>query len=299
MDKFKIFLFPFVSAVFGVLILMLAVFVLNSVSIFQREGLAIYTTNVWIASENPEEEYYGILAATYGTLYTSLIALIIVLPIAIGFSVFIVDFVPEKFKEAFIIPTDIMAGMPTILFGIWGVFYLVPAISGFADFMYKNFSFIPLFSYYNPTGFSYLAAGMLLSIMVLPFASSLIREAYRAVPEVYREAALSLGLTRFEVARILLGYIKPSILASTLLAFGRAVGETVAVSLVIGNAFNINPSLFAPGYTISSLLANQFGNAFVYEYMPSALFSAGLALFAIGLVVNVAGLIVLRRWIHV
>jgi phosphate transport system permease protein len=298
MDKFKIFLIPFISAVFGILVLMLAVFAINSVPIFQREGLAIYTENVWIASENPKEERYGILAAIYGTLYTSLIAVLIVLPISIGFSIFVVDFVPERLKEAFIIPTDIMAGMPTILFGIWGVFFLAPFLSGIADFLYKTCSFIPLFSYYNPTGFSYLAAGVLLAIMVLPFASSLIREAYTAIPAVYREAAYSLGLTSFEVAKILLGYIKPAILAATLLAFGRAVGETVAVSLVIGNAFNINPSLFAPGYTISALIANQFGNAFVYEYMPSALFSAGLALFAIGLVVNIAGLLVLRRWTH-
>ncbi len=296
MDKFKIFLIPFVSVGFGILILMLAVFAFNSIPIFQRQGLTIYTSNVWIASEFPEEEYYGILSAIYGTVYTSVIAIIIALPIAIGFSIFVVDFVPARFKEALIIPVDIMAGMPTILFGIWGIFILVPAISRVADFLCKNFSFIPLFSYCNPTGFSYLTAGILLAVMVLPFATSLIREAYRAIPEVYREAAISLGLTRFETAKILLGYIKPSILTATLLAFGRAVGETVAVSLVIGNAFNIHPSLFAPGYTLSSLIANQFGNAFIYEYMPSALFSAGLILFVIGLVVNIAGLIILRRW---
>lgn len=299
MDKFKIFLIPFVSFAFGILFLILTVFVLNSIPIFQREGLAIYTTNVWIASEFPDEEFYGILSAIYGTLYTSIIAIILVLPISIGFSIFVVDFVPSKFKDAFVISTDILAGMPTVLFGMWGIFFLAPFMSVLIDLLYKNFSFIPLFSYYNPTGYSYLTAGVLLAIMVLPFAASLIREAYSAIPIVYKEAAFSLGLTRLEVVKILLGYIKPAILAATLLAFGRAVGETVAVSLVIGNTFNIHPSLFAPGYTISSLIANQFGNAFIYEYMPSALFAAGLALFSIGLIVNILGLLVLRRWAHV
>lgn len=296
MDKFKIFLLPVVGLVFGIIILMLIVFSLNSIPIFQREGIAIYTTNIWKAGEVPEEEFYGILAAIYGTLYTSTIAILISLPISIGLAVFISDLLPKKLREFFIIPTDIMAGLPTILYGIWGIFVLAPSLSGMMKFLYDNFSFIPIFSYYNPTGFSYLSAGILLAIMVTPFATSLIREAYMAIPSVYREAVYSLGLTRYEATKVLLSYIKPAILAGTLLAFGRAVGETVAVSLVIGNAFNIHSSLFAPGYTISSLIANQFGNAFIYEFMPSALFSAGLALFLIGLVVNVSGLLVLKRW---
>lgn len=296
MDKFKIFLLPVVSIVFGIILLMLLVFTLNSIQIFQREGIAIYTTNIWKAGEVAEEEFYGILAAIYGTIYTSTIAITISLPISIGLAVFVADLVPKKLKELLIIPTDIMAGLPTILYGIWGVFVLVPTLTELIKVLHGHFAFIPLFSYYNPTGFSYLSAGVLLAIMVTPFATSLIREAYMAIPNIYREAVYSLGLTRFEATKVLLSYIKPAIIAGTLLAFGRAVGETVAVSLVIGNAFNIDASLFAPGYTISSLIANQFGNAFAYELMPSALFSAGLALFAIGLVVNIAGLIVLKRW---
>ncbi len=298
MDKFKIFLMPSVCTVFGIIILMLLVFTLNSITVFQQEGFAIYTTNIWRASEVAEEEFYGILAAIYGTIYTSTIAILISLPISIGLAIFVSDLIPKKIREFFIIPIDIMAGLPTILYGIWGVFILVPSISGIIKFLYEHFSFIPLFSYYNPTGFSYLSAGVLLAIMITPFATSLIREAYLAIPNIYREAAYSLGLTRYEATKILLSYIKPAIVAGLLLAFGRAVGETVAVSLVIGNAFNIHPSLFAPGYTISSLIANQFGNAFAYELMPSALFSAGLALFSIGLVINVAGLIILKRWGH-
>ena len=295
-DRFKLALLPVTSVVFGIFLLMLVVYFTASLPIFEKEGLAIYTTNVWKASETGQE-FYGVLAAIYGSLYTSVIAILIAMPLSIGFAIFIVDYAPKKLKEPLIVATDIMAGLPTILYGIWGAFVLVPFLKRFVmEPLYEHFSFIPLFSYPPLTGYSYLSAGVLLAIMVTPFACAIIREAYRMIPQVYREGAFALGLTRFEATKVLLGYIKPSILAGLLLAFGRAIGETVAVSLVVGNTFNINPSLFAPGYTISSLIANQFGNAFIYKYMPSALFAAGLALFIIGLVVNVAGLLLLRRW---
>ena len=295
-DRFKLSLLPIASTVFGIFILMLIVFFSASLPIFQKEGLAIYTTNVWKAVEEGEE-FYGVLSAIYGSVYTSVIAILIALPLSIGFAVFVIDYAPKKLKEPLIVATDIMAGLPTILYGIWGAFVLVPILRDYImKPLYEHLSFIPLFSYPPITGYSYLSAGILLAIMVTPFASAVIREAYRMIPKSYREGAYALGLTRYEATKILLGYIKPAILAGILLAFGRAIGETVAVSLVVGNTFNIHPSLFAPGYTISSLIANQFGNAFIYEYMPSALFASGLALFLIGLIVNIAGLILLRRW---
>jgi len=295
-DKFKLSLLPIASTVFGIFILMLIIFISASLPIFQKEGLAIYTTNVWRAVEEGEE-FYGVLSAIYGSVYTSVVAILIALPLSIGFAVFVIDYAPKKLKEPLIIATDIMAGLPTILYGIWGAFILVPILRDYImKPLYNHLSFIPLFSYPPITGYSYLSAGVLLAIMVTPFASAIIREAYRMIPKAYKEGAYALGLTRYETTKILLGYIKPAILAGILLAFGRAIGETVAVSLVVGNTFNIHPSLFAPGYTISSLIANQFGNAFIYEYMPSALFASGLALFLIGLVVNIAGLLLLRRW---
>lgn len=296
MDKFKLLLFPACATVFGILMLMLIVFTLNSAEILTKQGIATFTLNVWKASEVPEDEFYGILAAIYGTIYTSTLAIIIALPLSIALAVFTIDFVPSKLREALVIPVDIMAGLPTVLYGLWGLFFLVPIIGTIAPILYDNLSFIPLFSYRNLTGFSYLAASILLAIMITPFATAMIREAYRSIPVSYREAVYSLPLTKYEATKVLLGYIKPSILAGTLLAFGRAVGETVAVSLVVGNTFNLHPSLLAPGYTISSLIANQFGNAFVYRYMPSALFSAGLFLFFIGLFVNLAGILLVKRW---
>lgn len=163
--------------------------------------------------------------------------------------------------------------------------------------LYAHLSFIPLFDYPPVGGYSYLSAGVLLAIMVTPpFVSAVVREAYSMIPFTYREAAYALGATRYEATRILLGYLRPAMVSGVILAFGRAIGETVAVSLVIGNTFNMTSKLFAPGYTISSLIANQFGNAFIYSYMTPVLFAAGLALFLIGLTVNLLGIRALRRW---
>ncbi len=299
-DKFRLSLLPFCALVFGIFSLMILTYLAASLPIFKKESIQIYTTNVWKAVEdNPEKEFYGVLAAIYGSVYTSVLAVLIALPLSIGFAVFVIDYAPSRLKEPLIVITDVMAGLPTIIYGIWGAFVLVPMLRDYVMRpLYDHLSFIPLFSFEPAGGYSFLAAGVLLGIMVTPFASSIIREAYRMTPFTYREVVFSLGATRYEATKILLGCIKPAILAGILLAFGRAIGETVAVSLVVGNTFNIHPSLFAPGYTISSLIANQFGNAFIYGYMVSALFAAGFFLFVIGLVVNVGGLIVLRRFSH-
>ena len=299
-DTFRLFLLPFCALVFGIFTLMIIIYLTASFPIFQKEGIQIYITNVWNALEdNPDKEFYGVLAAIYGSVYTSVLAVLIALPLSIGFAVFVIDYAPHKIKEPLIVVTDIMAGLPTIIYGIWGAFVLVPMLRDYIMRpLYEHLSFIPLFSFEPVGGYSFLAAGVLLGIMVTPFASSIIREAYRMVPFTYKEAVFSLGATRYEATKILLGYIRPAIIAGILLAFGRAIGETVAVSLVVGNVFNIHPSLFAPGYTISSLIANQFGNAFIYGYMVSALFAAGFFLFIIGLIVNIGGLIILRRYAY-
>ncbi|RLF77012.1 phosphate ABC transporter permease subunit PstC [Thermococci archaeon] len=290
-------LMPFVVFVFALFVLMLAVYVYNSMPIFHREGLDIYLKNMWKAAEEPSKEHYGVLVAIWGSIYTSVIAILITLPLSLAYSVFVIDYAPKRVKEWLIILSDVMAGLPTIIYGIWGVFVLVPLLKKIVMQPLHNYlSFLPMCSYPPITGFSYLSAGVLLGIMVAPFASAIIREAYQMIPFTYREAIYSLGATRLEATKILLGYIKPAIYSGIILAFGRAIGETTAVSLVIGNTFNLSLALFAPGYTISSLIANQFGNAFIYEYMTSALFAAGLVLFAIGLVVNLAGIYLLRRW---
>ncbi|MDK2914873.1 MAG: phosphate transport system permease protein [Thermococcaceae archaeon] len=296
-ESFKVATYPAVIIVFLLFAGMLFVYFTNALPALHRYGLDLYLENVWRAAEEPSEEVYGIAAAIWGSIYTSIIAILIALPLSVAYSVFVVDYAPKRLKNAFIILSDIMAGLPTIIYGIWGAFFLVPFLRDWImKPLYDHLSFIPLFSYPPVGGYSYLSAGVLLAIMVTPFASAIIREAYNMVPFTYREAIYSLGATRYEATKILLGYIKPAIISGTILAFGRAVGETVAVSLVIGNTFNLTTALFAPGYTVSSLIANQFGNAFIYEYMTSTLFAAGLILFVIGLAVNVVGLKMLKRW---
>ena len=296
-DMFQIITLPAVIFVFLLFILMLSVYFYNAMPAFLREGLDVYFKNTWQASEIPSKEYYGLAAAIWGTVYSSIIGVLIALPISVAYSIFVIDYAPKKLKNIFIIISDMMAGLPTIIYGIWGAFILVPFLQKYIMIpLYKNLSFIPIFSYPPTTGYSYFSAGVLLGIMITPFASAIIREAYQMVPFTYREAAISLGLTRYEATKILLGYIKPAIVSGMILAFGRAVGETVAVSLVIGNSFNMSVSLFAPGYTISSLIANQFGNAYIYRHMLPVLYAGGLALFIIGLIVNVLGIYLLMRW---
>ena len=297
LDAFKIVTYPAVIFVFLLFALMLIVYFYNALPAFLREGLSIYFKNVWQAAEEASKEHYGLLAAIWGTIYTSILAILVALPLSISYSVFVIDYAPKKLKNALIVISDVMAGLPTIIYGIWGVFVLVPLLQKYVMMpLHNHLSFISVFSSPPITGYSYFSAGVLLGIMVTPFASAIIREAYQMVPFTYREAAMSLGMTRYEATKILLGYIKPAIFSGIILAFGRAVGETVAVSLVIGNTFNLSIGLFSPGYTISSLIANQFGNAFIYEHMLPALYAGGLALFIIGLAVNIAGLYLLKRW---
>ena len=296
-DSFKLITSPAVLFVLALFAGMLIVYFYNAMPAFNREGLSVYLKDVWRAVENPSEEYYGLASAIWGSIYTSMIAILVALPLSIAYSIFVVDYAPKRIKNTLIITSDVMAGLPTIIYGIWGAFVLVPFLKDYVMTpLHRYLSFIPIFSYPPITGFSYFSAGILLGIMVTPFASAIIREAYQMTPFAYREAAFSVGMTRYEATKVMLGYIKPAMFSGVILAFGRAIGETVAVSLVIGNTFNLSANLFAPGYTISSLIANQFGNAFIYSHMLPVLYAAGLALFFIGLLVNSAGLYLLRRW---
>ena len=296
-DTFKFITYPAVLFVFILFAWMLIVYFYNALPAFQREGLALYFENIWRATEEAGKEYYGLAAAIWGSIYTSIIAIIVALPLSVAYSVFVVDYAPKKIKNILIVTSDVMAGLPTIIYGIWGAFILAPFLQQYVMTpLHRYLSFIPLFSSPPTTGFSYFTAGVLLGIMVTPFASAIIREAYQMIPFTYREASFSLGMTKYESTKVLLGYIKPAMFSGVILSFGRAIGETVAVSLVIGNTFNLSMSLFAPGYTISSLIANQFGNAFIYTHMIPIMYAAGLSLLIIGLIISIAGLYLLRRW---
>ncbi|ALL01002.1 Phosphate transport system permease protein [Pyrodictium delaneyi] len=288
---------PVPLLVFLILSSMLAVILLKSLPILKREGISIFIENVWKAVEdNPEKEKYGLLAAIYGTLYTSTIAILIAAPLAVGLAVAIEELTPRRLRGVVSILVDLMAATPTIVYGVWGATYLAPTMKEFLDFMYQHFSWIPFFSEPPVTGYTIATAGVMLGIMIVPYAAAVIREAYSMLPRHIREAAYSIGATRFETIRILLGAVRPSIIAGLVLAFGRAMGETVAVSLVVGNSLDTPIAVTRPGITVSSLIASMFKSASYYEYMESALFAGGLALFVIGLVVNTLGILYIKRW---
>ncbi|WP_064496699.1 phosphate ABC transporter permease subunit PstC [Methanocaldococcus jannaschii] len=296
-DEFKIITLPAIFVVFILFVLILGFYFFNALPAIERYGIDLFITNVWKAAEEPAKEVYGLAAPIWGSIYTATIAVLIALPLSICYAIFVNDYAPKRLKYPLIVISDIMAGLPTIIYGIWGAFILVPLLRDhIMKFLYEHFSFIPLFDYPPLSGYCYLSAGILLGIMVTPFAAAIIREAYAMIPSVYKEGLVALGATRYETTKVLIKYIRPAIISGLILAFGRALGETVAVSLVIGNSFNLTYKLFAPGYTISSLIANQFGNAVLYEYMTSVLYSAGLVLFVIGLVVNIIGIYYLKRW---
>jgi len=265
--------------------------VVNSYPIFLRDGLSFIFRSAW----NPVREDYGILPALLGTLIVSAIAISIALPLAISLAVFSAELAPKSIKRIINSVSDLMAGLPSVIYGLWGLYVLAPALNQYVMTpLHQYLGFVPLFST-KPIPTNLFTAGVLLAIMIIPFASSIIREAYSAVPHHLKEAAYSLGMTRWEVIRTLLGYIRSSILAGAFIALGRAMGETVAVAMVVGNTLTFPRSLFDIGYTIPSLIANQFPNAEAYSYMMPALYGGALILFIAGLIINLAGLYWIRR----
>ncbi|MCE4620210.1 MAG: phosphate ABC transporter permease subunit PstC [Desulfurococcales archaeon] len=280
-----------------VILAMLGVFIAYSIPIISREGLHVFTDTTWRAVEgDPQAEWYGLLPAIYGSVYTSLIAVLIAAPLSVSLAVTLEELTPRRLRGSLSLLTDLMAATPTIIYGLWGLAFLAPHMYPILSWLSNHASWIPLFSKHPSSGYTIATAGVLLAVMSTPFAAAVIREAYSMIPLSIREAAYSLGATRLEVIRILLGMIKPSIVAGLALAFARAIGETVAVSLVIGNSMTITPSVTDSGITVSSLIASQFGNAGFYHYMASALFAGGLVIFAIGLAVNVAAVWYMKKW---
>ena len=291
-------LLPFIGIVLSIFIILFKVLVENSLPIFVREGLGFIASNTWRPSEaNPKMEYYGILSPIIGTFYTSLVALVFALPASIALTIFVNEYVPLRFKNFVVNLIEITAGLPTVLYGIWGAFILAPLLREYVMVtLNKYLWFIPIFSCTPAAPTTIFTAGVVLAIMVTPFIISVIREAYEFIPLSYREAALSIGTTKYEYVKIMISMIKPAILAALLLGFGRVAGETIAVSMTIGNSFSLSICLFEPGYTISSLIANQFSNAEFYHYMTYALYGAGFILLIIGLILNFVGLYLLMRW---
>jgi phosphate transport system permease protein len=243
-------------------------------------GLNFWQTELW----DPVAGEFGALPFIWGTLYSSLLALLISTPVAIGIAVFISELSPQALRQPLVFLTELLAAIPSIVYGLWGIFVLVPAVRAIESSMPAALRQLPLFSG-PPLGLGMLAAALVLAVMVLPFTSSVAREVLKSVPPTQREAAYALGATRFEAIRAALFYARTGVVGAVMLGFGRALGETMAVTMVIGNSPRIAVSLFAPQYTMAAVIANEFTEAADDLYL-SALVEIGLVLFIITLIVN-------------
>jgi phosphate transport system permease protein len=252
----------------------------QSMLTIQKFGLDFWRTEVW----DPVAGQFGALPFIWGTLYSSILALLISTPIALGIAVFIAELCPDWLKQPLVFLTELLAAIPSIVYGLWGIFVLVPAVRAFESSFPAALRQLPLFSG-PPVGVGMLAAALILAVMVVPFSSSVAREVLKSVPMAQREGAYALGATRFEAIRAALFYARTGIVGAIMLGFGRALGETMAVTMVIGSRPRVAISLFAPQDTMASVLASQFTEADTDLYL-SALVEIGLVLFIITLIVN-------------
>jgi phosphate transport system permease protein len=252
----------------------------SSLSIAQF-GWRFLATSVW----DPVRDEYGALPLIFGTVLSSFLALVIALPLGLGVAVFLSELAPRWLERPLSFLVELLAAIPSIVYGLWGIFVLVPWLRLHAEpWLGSHLGFLPFFKG-APYGFGMLAAGLILSVMVLPIIASISRDVMRSIPDLLREAALGLGATRWETTKVVLAASKSGILGATLLGLGRAVGETMAVTMVIGNRADISASLFSPGYSMASVIANEFAEATTSMY-TSALIEVALVLFVVTILLN-------------
>jgi phosphate transport system permease protein len=269
-------------AVLGLLVLIVYELVTRSALSWHAFGFRFFSGSDW----DPVNEQFGALPFVYGTLVSSLLALIIAVPLSIGVAVFTTEMCPPILRGPLSFFVELLAAIPSVIYGLWAIFVLIPVLSHHVQpFLASTLGWTGLFEG-PPFGYSMLAAGVILAIMIVPIISSITREVLMVVPQHQREAALALGATRWEMIRIgVLRNARAGIMGGIILGLGRALGETMAVTMVIGNRPQIVKSLFAPGYTMASVLANEFSEATGNVYL-SALIEIGLALFLVTIIVN-------------
>ncbi|MCU1246366.1 MAG: Phosphate transport system permease protein [Acidobacteria bacterium] len=246
----------------------------------QKFGLGFWKTSTW----DPVSGDFGALPFIWGTLYSSVLAIALSTPIALGIAIFINELSPRILRQPLAYLTELLAAIPSIVYGLWGVFVLVPLVRHLQTLTPGWLRKVPLFTG-PPLGVGMGSAALVLAVMVIPFTSSVAREILKGVPLQQREAAFALGATRWEAIRVALGYGRTGIIGAVMLGFGRALGETMAVTMVIGNNPQVSASLFAPQYTMAAVIANEFTEAADELYLH-ALIEIGLVLFVITIIVN-------------
>jgi phosphate ABC transporter permease protein PstC len=261
----------------------------QSSSTFSKFGLSYVFGNDW----DPSRSIYHGFALLFGTIVTSAIALVVGVPVAISAALYLTELCPRRLRAPLGMLVDLLAAVPSVVYGLWGVFVVAPKLLPVEKWVAGTFSFIP-FVGGTPALYNYFIAGLVLAIMILPIVSAIAREVMATVPAEHKEAALALGATRWEMIRMtVLPYSRPGITGGAMLGLGRALGETIAVVVLIGDAPVVGHSIFTQGYSLAAVIANEFGEAAATPSHSSALFAAGLVLFVLTLLVN----IVARRFI--
>ena len=243
-------------------------------------GFQFWITSTW----DPVAGTFGALPFIWGTLYSSVLALLLSTPIALGIAIFSSELSPRRLRQPLAYLTELLAAIPSIVYGLWGIFVLVPLVRRLELATPEWLKTVPLF-HGPPLGVGMLTAAIILAVMVIPFTSSVAREILKNVPMAQREAAYALGATRWEAIQVAIGFGKTGIIGAIMLGFGRALGETMAVTMVIGNSPQISASLYAPQYTMAAVIANEFSEAADELYLH-ALMEIGLLLFLITIAVN-------------
>ena len=257
-----------------------------------RFGASFITSSTW----DPVGGQFGAWPAIVGTLLTSLLALSMAVPLALGVAIYLTEFAPSPIRRPVATVIELLAAIPSVVYGLWGIFVLIPFLTSWVyPFLEARLGFLPFFTgpIYGP---SVLSASIILTIMIVPFIMSVSREVLLAVPSGQREAALALGATRWEaVSTAVVPYAKSGIIGAVILGLGRALGETMAVTMLIGNRHDVAASLFAPGYTLAAVIANEFADAAGGPIHESALILMALLLFAVTVLVNAAARLMIWR----
>jgi phosphate ABC transporter permease protein PstC len=258
---------------------------------FAKEGvLGFAFSNDW----NVSAEHFGALPLVVGTLITSALALLMGVPVAVATALYITELCPRRVKAPITVLVELLAAVPSVVYGLWGIFFLAPKLLGAEQWVAAKLSFVPFLGGGVVTIPNYFIAGLILAIMILPIVSAIAREVMATVPPDHKEAALGLGATRWEMIRMaVLPYCRAGIVGGAMLGLGRAIGETIAVTIVIGDAPQLSGHLFGQGYTLAAVIANEFGEATGLH--RSALFAAALVLFVLTLLVNALARLVVMR----
>ncbi len=277
-------------AIAAVLLWIASEVAIEAMPAIQRYGLGFLTSTAW----NPVKEEYGALPHIYGTIVTAFIALLLAVPIGVGTALVVSEnFLPASVQTVVVFLIELLAAIPSVVYGLWGIFVLIPILKPIGKVLHSSLGWLPIFGT-PPSGPGIFPAGIVLTIMILPIITAISRDALVSLPPDLRQAAYGLGATRWEtIFRVLLPAATSGIVGATMLGLGRAMGETMAVTMIIGNSNRISPSILTTGNTIASLLATQFAEADGIQ--RAALMYAALVLFGLTLIVNVLAELVVRR----